>query len=73
MVVGHVRRTRLEKIVERDFGRPVGPLVDELLYSRRLTQKQVAKMLGVSQTTVSLWIRNYERAHASQQTKAVAS
>jgi transcriptional regulator with XRE-family HTH domain len=66
------RLTRLQRSVELEFGRPVGPLIAELLYVRRLTQQQVAKRLGVSQTTVSLWLRNHEREQATQQPEAAA-
>lgn len=49
------RPSRLWLAVEHDFGKPMRDILTELLLEKRLTQPQVAKRLGVSQGTVSLW------------------
>jgi transcriptional regulator with XRE-family HTH domain len=61
-------KSRLWLAVERDFGKPMRDILTDLLLDKRLTQPQVAKRLGVSQGTVSLWWT----AVQVEQTEAVA-
>jgi transposase len=54
-------KSRLWLAVERDFGKPMRDILTDLLLDKRLTQPQVAKRLGVSQGTVSLWWATIQR------------
>jgi transcriptional regulator with XRE-family HTH domain len=53
--VNSTRKSRLWLAVERDFGKPMRDVLTDLLLDKRMTQPQVARRLGVSQGTVSLW------------------
>jgi hypothetical protein len=48
------RKTRLQKAIEREYGRPWWAVLGELLYERRFTVERTARKLG----TVSLWSRD---------------
>jgi transcriptional regulator with XRE-family HTH domain len=50
-----VAQSRLWLAVEHEYGKPMGAILTELLLSKRMTQAQAARRLGVSQPTVSEW------------------
>lgn len=60
-----VRRTRLQKAIEREYGRPWWEVLGELLYERRYTQDRAAKRLGVSRRTIGGWARDPRVEHAA--------
>lgn len=61
-----VRRPRVQKAIEREYGRPLREVVEHLLYDRRLTQDQVARRLGVSQPSISAWLAGWEEVDNAQ-------
>lgn len=52
------KRTRLQKAIEREYGRPWWEVLGELLYERRYSQERAAKRLGVTRRTVGYWARD---------------
>ena len=59
--------TRLpqRQIIEERFGRPVREVLLELAYQRRLTQQEIAELLGIPEGTVHSWFLR-ERIQAGQ-------
>lgn len=55
--------TRFKIAIEREYGKPWFVVVGRLLYEERLTQDRVAKRLGVSRRTISMWSRDPRVRH----------
>jgi hypothetical protein len=47
--------TRRVKVLEHQYGKPLGEILDELLYARDLTHEKTARRLGISPVTLWAW------------------
>ena len=64
--------SRIQRAIEREFGKPWAEVLDTLLLDKRMTQEQAARRLGVSRSTLATWEmwRRSKRAEADAATNA---
>ncbi len=64
--------TRRQIVLEREYGKSLAAIIDELLYDRDLTHERAAKRLGISPVTLWHWRRRLAEQAQSQPAESVA-